>query len=1305
MSDTSITLSKLITPEDVRKAGWATEKTLNKLLEAMSGEKSTPAPLSQAEKEAAENARLAREESKKNRSVMGMLSDSVAGTKKAFAGTGEALENAIKRGFGSPSDMLSTFGGTVAQVGKNLQSETGALKSFGIVLGYLSVAVYDVSLALGKMIQTNNVFLGVYDSGVRLEGGLQGLMIASQGAGMDVAEFGSLLSKHSTTVAMLGSTRTPALIKNFQDLTHRGSDLMMTQGQANEAFMQTTEILQQTGAMSGMSLENLGKSSRILLVETNLLSKETGQSRKSILDFVSSVTKSGSSYLLLSTMGKGAGENFAYAAVQATRFGQTFGKTLTDNMQKFMAGNGSLGLLDENFRMLANLVPGASDAFADLNKATAAGDKDGIKNATERFGKALADTPEPLKKQLLIAMPEIAEILGDASKNQALIDKKKEEDAKADAAEAKKLNLDLSIVTQRRIDRENKEETDNKERQRQLNEVDAATKNLSTEFTRFYVSMAQFVIPVLDNFAKSINYVIEKFQGMGAWIGKTVFGQDQKEADVTGGVSGLAGAAAMAFGSWGGAKLLGKGYRMAKGMASTALGMGEDIPLPGASGPPSPGGRPRGAGGAGGGPPPGSGRPGSPRPGSPPASGSGGGGIIGNLFEGLGKLGPMLSSIGKGAGDAIKGILTGIGQGLSELGKTSVLKGVVALGGISASMWVAAKAFQEFNKVEWGSLAKAAVAITGIGAAAYAVGQKSSEIIKGGTALGIAVGAIGLGLMAAGTGLQMMEGISWETLITAGSAIGIFGGAALLANQNKGGIIGGGLALGVAIGAIGLAMMAAGTALQMMEGISWETVGKAGVAILALGAASALVGLTGVGPLAVAAGGLALGVAIGAIGLAMQKAGAGFKIIEEISWDSLGKAGVAIGALSVIAAAAGVVSPLIALGGMALGKAIGAIGIGMMMAGSGLKMMESVSWGSMAKAGVAINALGVAAAAAGLISPLIVSGGEALGKAMKFIGEGLGMVADTLAMSLENIAGSIQQFANIDGNSLVDTGKGMLALAGGLTVMSAGSLIGSLANFADGMLNFFREDPITKLKRFAEVGEPLRIAAESMDLLATSMPRVLDTIGTLNNVDFSGTRQLKDAFSQMPSGGVIRGLTTNVNQYMGTQGGAGINKMPDFEDRDKEVAGSMSTGINQDNLSSLQMLQNTLSGNRGMSTLYSNVGKSMMEFGTGYKETVNALNMPISQESLSNFQSLTDILMGKSPSSSMGQESGFNFAESTASYYDNSQSYYNSTLVLFRDMRDSSMQMSQDIASIKNLTDTMMRRMAFESPGSAETAR
>jgi len=193
--------------------------------------------------------------------------------------------------------------------------------------------------------------------------------------------------------------------------------------------------------------------------------------------------------------------------------------------------------------------------------------------------------------------------------------------------------------------------------------------------------------------------------------------------------------------------------------------------------------------------------------------GAGGTGGMGKLVDGLksaagaGKasssIGKAFSGLTKGVADGIKYVLTAIADGIKAFGSTDVMKGIISLGLLSGSMYIAGKAFQEFSKVNWEDMGKAGAAMIAIGGAAAIAGRDAVMIGAGGVALGAAIGAIGLGMIAAGDGIEKFQNLSWEAMGKAGTAIVALGAASALAGLASPLIIAGGAALGIAIASIG----------------------------------------------------------------------------------------------------------------------------------------------------------------------------------------------------------------------------------------------------------------------------------------------------------------------------------------------------------------------------------------------------------------------------------------------------------------------------------------------------------------------
>jgi DNA-directed RNA polymerase subunit H (RpoH/RPB5) len=121
---------------------------------------------------------------------------------------------------------------------------------------------------------------------------------------------------------------------------------------------------------------------------------------------------------------------------------------------------------------------------------------------------------------------------------------------------------------------------------------------------------------------------------------------------------------------------------------------------------------------------------------------------------------------GKGGG----GMMDGIADFVNKVDMKKMLMGAAAILVLAAALYVVAKALQEFMKVDWGSMAKAGVALLGLAAVAALMAQASVNMIIGAGAMLV----LGAALYVIGAGLQFFTSISWEDLAKAGVALVAF---------------------------------------------------------------------------------------------------------------------------------------------------------------------------------------------------------------------------------------------------------------------------------------------------------------------------------------------------------------------------------------------------------------------------------------------------------------------------------------------------------------------------------------------------
>lgn len=153
------------------------------------------------------------------------------------------------------------------------------------------------------------------------------------------------------------------------------------------------------------------------------------------------------------------------------------------------------------------------------------------------------------------------------------------------------------------------------------------------------------------------------------------------------------------------------------------------------------------------------------------------------------------------------------GKGGKGMNIGNILKGAAAILILSAALFVAAKAFQEFGSVEWEAVAKGLVGIAGLAAIAFVLGKANTEMVKG----AIAVAILGAALVPFAFAMSLIAGLDMGSVIAAAAglvifAAAVFGLGALL--TGPGAIIFGAGIIGFL--ALGAALIVLGAGLQMV---------------------------------------------------------------------------------------------------------------------------------------------------------------------------------------------------------------------------------------------------------------------------------------------------------------------------------------------------------------------------------------------------------------------------------------------------------------------------------------------------------
>lgn len=242
---------------------------------------------------------------------------------------------------------------------------------------------------------------------------------------------------------------------------------------------------------------------------------------------------------------------------------------------------------------------------------------------------------------------------------------------------------------------------------------------------------------------------------------------------------------------------------------------------------------------------------------------------------------------------------------LSQVDSTKLMKSALSLGIVGASIIPLALGLKLMASVSVESMLKTGAAILGLVGILYAVSKiDAAGVLKG--ALAIAI--MGTSLIPMAAGLLMMNMVSWESVGKMATALVGLSLAALAIGQIAPQILLGALA----IAALGVAMIPLALGMLMFSMISWETMGMAAVAIV--GFALAAAGLGFIAPFI-----LAGAAAIGALGLALMPFGLAMNMLGGIGIDAILQTAAAIGVFAGIAAGLGFIAPLVIFGSAAIG--------------------------------------------------------------------------------------------------------------------------------------------------------------------------------------------------------------------------------------------------------------------------------------------------------------------------------------------------------------------------------------------------
>jgi len=263
-----------------------------------------------------------------------------------------------------------------------------------------------------------------------------------------------------------------------------------------------------------------------------------------------------------------------------------------------------------------------------------------------------------------------------------------------------------------------------------------------------------------------------------------------------------------------------------------------------------------------------------------------------------------------------------------------------------------------------------------------------------------------------------------------------------------------------------------------------------------------------------------------------------FKQFEGVDWENVGMAGAALGGLTIVA---GIMSKMptdkILIGSLA----IALLGTSLIPFAYSMKLMENVSWTTLGVAATSLIAFSLAAFGLGTlmftgVGALLFGAGIlsiiALGGAMAIFGAGTKIAGESLSNSFID---KIERLAN-SGTKLIAASVGILALSGAISVFSL-SMTGS--NVLDRFAGIFGgSSAIDNIERLANSSAQLMQSANALKSIEVSIKGIADVKGLENIAEgikiYNESESINEGIDKVNKklDDVIKAINENKNIYI-----------------------------------------------------------------------------------------------------------------------------------------------------------------------------
>ena len=477
-----------------------------------------------------------------------------------------------------------------------------------------------------------------------------------------------------------------------------------------------------------------------------------------------------------------------------------------------------------------------------------------------------------------------------------------------------------------------------------------------------------------------------------------------------------------------------------------------------------------------------------------------------------------VKGIGAKAAQSVEKMLGGLADSVALFGEKKTVQGAKSMLMLASSLLALAGALVLFSKVKIGDFLKAIVAMTGLVAFAKYVAGMKKNILEGSKAMLILAGS----LLVAALGLTLFSKVNWSAIaVAAVSMLGLVGLATLVSKMESDVRNG-----AFTIMLLSASLLAAALGLVLFSFVDWSSIFKAGLVLVGL--AGLAVAIAKIAPEA-----LIGAVTIGILSASLLVSALALMLFAAVDWESIAKAGVALITFAALAAGVGLVAGPIILGSIAIAAlgasllvaSVGLLAFGMVDWAKVNAGISSLMLLSLAMIPIALllpvflsAAVGLTALGAGLI--VFGAGAIVAGAGIKLLGSGFDKFAD-----------GMEKLGKIKAADLLATAGAIGVLGVAMAAFAAGNVVAGIGNLVTNLLSIGQDSPVEQLLKIGNAGEGIQKAADGMNALADAMARFgdisIDSLKALNEFPW-----LK-ATAFVAAGGVVSIRNVTVSDQTG----------------------------------------------------------------------------------------------------------------------------------------------------------------------------